>query len=96
MRHWLIGACPFVKVVMIIMYGRRGNTNQVKGKIELYVLRRKWRPGPPAKSSALLAFTIADQGLTIITGHLSRDSVRVLTWDQCRRSRVCKSTQFSH
>ncbi|RHZ43300.1 uncharacterized protein CDV56_101571 [Aspergillus thermomutatus] len=33
----LIGARPFVKVVVIIQYARKGNTNQVEGKAELYV-----------------------------------------------------------
>ncbi|GIJ92275.1 hypothetical protein Asppvi_011252 [Aspergillus pseudoviridinutans] len=37
MRLWLIGARPCVEVVVIIMYARKGTTNQVEGKAELYV-----------------------------------------------------------
>jgi hypothetical protein len=37
MKLWLIGARESVNVVLIIHYARKGNTNQVEGKAELYV-----------------------------------------------------------
>ncbi|KAF7177692.1 hypothetical protein CNMCM7691_006088 [Aspergillus felis] len=37
MRQWMMGGRPHVKIVLILKFARKGRTNEVTGKAELYV-----------------------------------------------------------
>jgi hypothetical protein len=101
MRLWLIGARPFVKVVVIIMYARRGNTNQVEGRAELYVRDANGNPvlqQEAVRCLPLLSLTRAHQNNRLSFPRLSMSAHLglVLEISSAQSSpKVCKPTLFS-
>ncbi|PKX94993.1 uncharacterized protein P174DRAFT_418964 [Aspergillus novofumigatus IBT 16806] len=101
MRLWLIGARPFIKVILIIIYARRGNTNQVEGRAELYV--RDANGDPVLQEEAvrclpLLLLTRAhhDNRPSFLRLSLSAQLGSVPEISSAQFSqKVCKPTQFS-
>ncbi|KAF7155130.1 hypothetical protein CNMCM5623_006557 [Aspergillus felis] len=93
MRLWLIGARPFVKVVVIIMYARKGNTNQVEGKAELYVRDANANPGlqqeatifPATQSECSLGISAGDLFGPVLPQDLDANTVLPLSIDDLRR-----------
>ncbi|KAH2187862.1 hypothetical protein KXV73_004588, partial [Aspergillus fumigatus] len=37
MRLWMVGGRPYVKIVLVVKFARRGRTSKVTGKVGLYV-----------------------------------------------------------
>ncbi|GFF43923.1 hypothetical protein IFM58399_07109 [Aspergillus lentulus] len=93
MRLWLIGARPFVKVVVIIMYARTGNTNQVEGRAELYVrdangypiLQQEATIFPATQSECSLGITAGDLFGPVLPQGLQADTVLPLSIDNLRK-----------
>ncbi|KAF7122030.1 hypothetical protein CNMCM5793_009585 [Aspergillus hiratsukae] len=94
MRLWLIGAREYVNVVLIIQYGRKGNTNQVEGKAELYVRDANGNPVlqqeatifPATQSPCSLGITAGDLFGPDLPEDLQANTVLPLSIDNLRKN----------
>ncbi|GFF23962.1 hypothetical protein IFM46972_00868 [Aspergillus udagawae] len=92
MRLWLISAHPYVNVVVIIMYARKGNTSQVEGKAEHYVRDADGNPAlqyeatifPATQSECSLGISAGDLFGPVLPQGLQANTVLPLSIDNLR------------
>ncbi|RHZ54209.1 hypothetical protein CDV55_101981 [Aspergillus turcosus] len=94
MRLWLTGGRPSVNIVLIIQYARKGNTNQVEGKAELYVRDANGNPAlqqeatifPATQSECSLGISAGDLFGPDLPEDLQADTILPLSIDNLRKN----------